>query len=409
MDFVIKVPKKDKKPSEGDDETKPAKKERKRPGTKKRLRGKAVGVTEKEVKRPRGGAAAEEEDLGRAKGSDAGKKRGKKNKTKTPEEEAFEEEDEGAGEGEEEETEGDNEQEEGDGEDEDGGRTPAKRAKDRGAAQVDDEEEGEESEESEEEETEDTQDRDSPQHDAPSDHTAESSDEEQEAGSVEVTATQQRRLPVLSRGGFSEARVKKLLKAVPGLACSTCTIGPECPEFKEGYVCAFRAAFSAFNMRDADGVLAAMGSIAQRNMERLQFAYTEEAIVSGGHPDPAVTALSETVMRQGKVLVDLDREVNSVKVTVTGTGRAGSVAAVATGAAAGRSILETMFAPTPAPALAPQSEVIEVSLHPDAAAEGAERVADTRGAEEERAQGGEDESAKVQTQETFDASQPAQG
>ena len=126
---------------------------------------------------------------------------------------------------------------------------------------------------------------------------------------------------ILSRGksGFDPVKAKRKLGLLPGYACSTCAIGPECPEFKEGFVCAYREAFKVFPTRDGDAVVELMAAVVSTNAERWGMATLAERVVNGGLVDPKVTSLSETVFSQSKALVDLQREMSRVSVTVRGS------------------------------------------------------------------------------------------
>lgn len=136
--------------------------------------------------------------------------------------------------------------------------------------------------------------------------------------SVSVAMQQRRPLPILGNLNVDQAAEARKVRSLPQYACSTCQIGPECPEFQEGYVCAFQEAFAAFPVRDADAVISLMGEIVDTNKARWRMALVNERISSGGMADPNVTRLSEVVMSQASSLVELQQEVSKVTVTVAG-------------------------------------------------------------------------------------------
>lgn len=112
----------------------------------------------------------------------------------------------------------------------------------------------------------------------------------------------------------------RLNDAVPKFACSTCTISSECPEFREGYVCAFNDAFKSFDVRSVDNVIELMRIIVNRNKERMFRAFMHEEIVSGGQLDPNVTRQSEIVLGQLQRMVELSTKTKRIGVHVVGPG-----------------------------------------------------------------------------------------
>lgn len=104
----------------------------------------------------------------------------------------------------------------------------------------------------------------------------------------------------------------------PSYECSTCVIGPECPEYKEGYVCAFDKQFSSFGTREAGEVTDAVYEIVGLNMTRLRMAALQERTISGGAIDSNVTNLTNTVVAQLQMLSNLRRSEQSITVTASG-------------------------------------------------------------------------------------------
>lgn len=135
-----------------------------------------------------------------------------------------------------------------------------------------------------------------------------------------VNVSRNGKLALISDMGVDHAREKKRLRVLPGYNCSACHIGPECPEFQEGSVCAFRESFKAFPARDAESVMHLMGEIVDSNKERWRFGLMTERLVNGGMPDPNVTRLSEVVMSQTQDLIALQKDSEKVSITFTEQG-----------------------------------------------------------------------------------------
>jgi len=128
-------------------------------------------------------------------------------------------------------------------------------------------------------------------------------------------------LPVVTAESTDLALEHSKLEKLPKFACSTCTISSECPEFKEGYVCAFNDAFSAFgNVRSVDNVMELMRFVVNKNSTRMMRALLQEEIVSGGQLDPQVTRQTEVVLGQLERIVRLSSQVKKVGVQFSGPG-----------------------------------------------------------------------------------------
>lgn len=82
----------------------------------------------------------------------------------------------------------------------------------------------------------------------------------------------------------------------PKMSCNTCYAAQSCPEFKEGYVCAFNKMFKRFDSRNAEDVLDAMSSMVNLNMERMQRVAIFE-MLDGGSPDSNLTNMIDQNMR----------------------------------------------------------------------------------------------------------------
>lgn len=82
----------------------------------------------------------------------------------------------------------------------------------------------------------------------------------------------------------------------PKLACNTCYSAQTCPEFKEGYVCAYNKMFKRFDCRNANDVIEAMQGMVNMNMERMQRVAIFE-MLDGGMPDSNLTNMIDQNMR----------------------------------------------------------------------------------------------------------------
>lgn len=82
----------------------------------------------------------------------------------------------------------------------------------------------------------------------------------------------------------------------PKLACSTCYAAQTCPEYKEGYVCAYNKMFKRFDCRNADDVMEAMQGMVNLNMERVQREAIFETL-NGGMAGGTLTNLIDQQMR----------------------------------------------------------------------------------------------------------------
>lgn len=78
-------------------------------------------------------------------------------------------------------------------------------------------------------------------------------------------------------------------KKFPKLACATCFAASTCPEYKDGYVCAYNKLFSNYDTRNMGDIVEAMQSMASVNMGRLQKAMLFETL--SGALDPQVSQL----------------------------------------------------------------------------------------------------------------------
>ena len=145
--------------------------------------------------------------------------------------------------------------------------------------------------------------------------------------------------------GQKKVRKKKSLYSdvMPKLACDTCFKGSDCPEYKEGYVCAYNKEFGKFNTRNMEDVADAMHGIVEMNMSRLQRMMMFE-MMDGGMIDPNVSALMEMNMKYLKQLNDLQsaKVIAQRQTIMTSDGRVEEVTTVTSNPQAG-GILAQMF------------------------------------------------------------------
>lgn len=115
-------------------------------------------------------------------------------------------------------------------------------------------------------------------------------------------------------GGFG------FLSVMPKFACSTCSIAADCPEYKEGFVCAFTNKLSAFGTRDMGEIRELMRKVVQQNALRLQRGLIREELSTGGQIDKDVTQLSSLVLQQAKSLAELENAGHGLKIMAQGKG-----------------------------------------------------------------------------------------
>lgn len=101
----------------------------------------------------------------------------------------------------------------------------------------------------------------------------------------------------LMKGSKNIRKDKKLYsEKYPQYACDWCMNAQKCPEYKPGFVCAYKKMFKRFKSRDMNDVIDGMQGLADYSMERLQMAMLNERM-NGGIPDPAVSQLMNQSMQ----------------------------------------------------------------------------------------------------------------
>lgn len=125
-----------------------------------------------------------------------------------------------------------------------------------------------------------------------------------------------------TEGGIVAKRPRQGIQPgnVPGLHCSICVIGPECPEYHEGMVCAFEDRFRDVPTRDINDVATLLAGIVEENVLRLRRARLMEDVLLGGEVDEKTTRLSNQVFAQAKLLGDVLRSTKKVTVEARGEG-----------------------------------------------------------------------------------------
>ena len=66
--------------------------------------------------------------------------------------------------------------------------------------------------------------------------------EKEPRSGISVSVQRLKQIPILKNLNVDIERERKKLSTIPSYQCSTCVIGPECPQYKEGYVCAYEDA-----------------------------------------------------------------------------------------------------------------------------------------------------------------------
>lgn len=139
----------------------------------------------------------------------------------------------------------------------------------------------------------------------------------------ELTMEHKTRLPIFS--GPPVATDEEIRKAAltPGVHCSVCSIGIECPEFKEGDACAYKEAFKAFPSRSQESVIEAFRMLVDKNKERLLRAFHYEEQVNGGALDSNISRQVGDVLKQLETLLEMDRESKKATLKAESTQKTG--------------------------------------------------------------------------------------
>jgi len=94
----------------------------------------------------------------------------------------------------------------------------------------------------------------------------------------------------------------------------------ECPEYHEGYICAFTSEFAKVGTRSIDEIIDVLRRMFEDNILRLRRARLQEEIVLGGRADRKTTRLSKLCFRQAMQLVEYMRAVEATTVVASGEG-----------------------------------------------------------------------------------------
>jgi hypothetical protein len=131
--------------------------------------------------------------------------------------------------------------------------------------------------------------------------------------------SEKRHLPVVQ-----SVRSPAQSMGLPPLACSTCTMGVECTEYQEGYVCAYEERFSSFGKtRDLDEIEASMYEVVGDTLRRYKMSVVQEKVISGGAISPETTALGQVAMSQMRQLTEMRRVKQTVTLTTETTKKGG--------------------------------------------------------------------------------------
>lgn len=129
----------------------------------------------------------------------------------------------------------------------------------------------------------------------------------------------------------------------PKMNCSTCYKSGDCPQYKDGYVCAFDKMFKRFDSRNYEDVVDAMASMVNTNLERMQRAMMFE-VMDGGFITPEVNNLIDQNVRlleKMQSLQNTKKPILSQTRVVNSDGSEQTTTQVEVGA--GASILEKLF------------------------------------------------------------------
>lgn len=74
------------------------------------------------------------------------------------------------------------------------------------------------------------------------------------------------------------------------LMCEGCHVGPRCPKYEAGAVCAFRKEFEGLESRAVAAVQAEVHDLARAQRSRVMRGLMFESLMLGGVPDPDVGA-----------------------------------------------------------------------------------------------------------------------
>lgn len=128
----------------------------------------------------------------------------------------------------------------------------------------------------------------------------------------------------------------------PKLVCGTCYASQNCPEFKDGHVCAFNKMFKRFDSRSTEDILEAMQGMVNMNMERMQRVAIFE-MLDGGMPDGNLTMMIDQNFRLLSQMSNVARQNEMIRQTQTRVVSSDGTVTETTSTQAKPGILEKMF------------------------------------------------------------------
>lgn len=129
----------------------------------------------------------------------------------------------------------------------------------------------------------------------------------------------------------------------PKLVCDTCYASQTCPEYKEGYVCAYHKMFKRFDCRNMVDIIEAMQGMVNMNMGRMQRLAIFENL-DGGMPDGSLTQMIDQNMRLLSNMKDLYNNSGELMRQTRRVNADGSVEETTSINNQGSGILEQLFA-----------------------------------------------------------------
>jgi len=145
---------------------------------------------------------------------------------------------------------------------------------------------------------------------------------------------------IVTRGGAIHSAVRSL----PVLACDSCSISGDCPEFKQGYECAFLPLFQGLSTREDANIVPMMEAIVDVNMQRTMIATLQERLTAGGQLDPRVSAQMQSMLNQLERVKAMKSQKTEGGSKITVEERGGRVSVQAEGPAGQKpSLLASLF------------------------------------------------------------------
>jgi hypothetical protein len=147
---------------------------------------------------------------------------------------------------------------------------------------------------------------------------------------------------VLPGAGLNLPAVSQML---PMVECDTCNLFDQCPERREGSVCAYNELFTGFDTRDPDQLVATMEWLTTVDWQRASMAVIQERLTTGGQIDPRTTAAMDSYERRAARLIDIKqaRDPRTATTRVTVVEQRGGPTPSAQGGGQGPGVLAMFF------------------------------------------------------------------